>query len=458
LGSFGLSNSNQEPVILVNAAGDTVQIYRYSLGNIPGYSDEKTILSEDNSANNWGNSSRFRGTPGSKNSIAPKDIDYSISSFEFLSNTLLIGENLPFEAVIKNNGQQSVSPFQFHTFMDLNGNGYPEQFEISVTTEVTSTISPGDSLVIQDEFENIPAGYVTFGAAITVSGDEDTTNNVRLKSTFVNDPVNLKLVINEILFEPFSGEEEWVEVYNDGTTAINMGNIYFADARDTVQISKTDFIVNPGEYVVVGGDSVIASQYGLSFGNLIIVSSFPTLNNTDDDLRLMNAFGFVYDRVAYTSDWYGRDTESGTSLEKLNPEFNGQISGNWAASVSPAGSTPGKINSIFVDVLPLESKLRISPNPFSPDEDGHEDNTVISFEVNAETAFARIRIFDTRGREIRLLADNEPVASQGQFVWDGKDNDGRTGRIGAYICFLELLNESRNITEQLKETIILVKQ
>ncbi len=78
--------------------------------------------------------------------------------------------------------------------------------------------------------------------------------------------------------------------------------------------------------------------------------------------------------------------------------------------------------------------------------------------VKSETAFARIRIFDTRGRQIRLLVDNEPVASQGQFVWDGKDNNGRTGRIGAYICFLELLNENKSITEQLKETIILVKK
>lgn len=457
-GSFGLSNSHAEPIILLNSAGDTVQQYVYSLNNDPGYSDEKIILSPDNSQGNWGNSLSFRGTPGAKNSISPKEIDLSLGGFHFLDNNFLVGESLPFEAVVKNLGQQTVVQFQFHSFIELNDNGLPDSSEILKTFQINTPIIPGDSLQIENQFENIPAGNITFGVAITVSGDEDSTNNVRLNPAFVNDPLNLKLVINEILFEPLAGYEEWIEIYNSGTTTINLLNIYFADARDTIQVSKTDFLLNPGEYLVVGGDSAIASQYNLSFTNLVIAKGFPTLNNSNDDLKLMNSFDFVYDRVSYTSEWYGRDTEPGTSLEKINPTFNGQISANWAASVAEAGSTPADVNSVFVDVLPQKSRLQVAPNPFSPDGDGFEDATVISFEVPAETASARIRIFDTRGRQIRLLADNQPVASQGQFVWDGKDDSGRIGRIGAYICLLEFLNSSRNVTEQLKATIILVKQ
>ncbi|MFQ5583925.1 MAG: lamin tail domain-containing protein, partial [Calditrichia bacterium] len=119
-GSFGLSNSNAEPVILINSTGDTVQRYVYSLNNDPGYSDEKIILSPDNSPGNWGNSLSFRGTPGDKNSISPKEIDLSLEEFHFITENFLVGESPAFEVVVKNPGQQTVVQFQFHTFIDLN--------------------------------------------------------------------------------------------------------------------------------------------------------------------------------------------------------------------------------------------------------------------------------------------------------------------------------------------------
>jgi hypothetical protein len=69
-----------------------------------------------------------------------------------------------------------------------------------------------------------------------------------------------------------------------------------------------------------------------------------------------------------------------------------------------------------------------------------------------------IRLFDVRGRLIRFLANGEPVASQGQFIWDGKDEEGRYARIGVYICFIEALNPEKHLVSQLKETIIVMKQ
>jgi len=52
-------------------------------------------------------------------------------------------------------------------------------------------------------------------------------------------------------------------------------------------------------------------------------------------------FNYFYEHFNYSSDWYARETDAGTSLEKINPNFNGQISNHWAASVDPSGSTPG---------------------------------------------------------------------------------------------------------------------
>ena len=451
-GSFGLSNSKAEFILLINSSEDTVQTYQYSIDNIPGHSDEKIILSEDNSVQNWGNSTTLNGTPGSKNSIAPKDVDLLISQFSFLETTFIVGETISFEALIKNNGQQTVNGFQLQKFYDLDVNERPDSVEIIETVDYPNSINHSDSLILEGQFDDVPAGQVSFGIAIVIPNDEDITNNVKTKTVFVTDPVNLRIIINEIMAAPNSNEAEWIEVFNPGASNINMASIYFADSRDTVKLSKEDLILRPGEYLVAGGDSAISNQYNISYENLTIVSGFPTLNNSFDDLKLLNNFNFVYDRVSYTDEWYGREVDQGISLERINPELNGQI------SVDFSGSTPGRINSVFATILPTESQLQINPNPFSPDGDGFEDVTIIQINIPVETAFINIRIYDTRGRLIRFLADSIPSAHQAQFVWDGKDDNFRVARIGAYICLVEALNSNKNVIKQLKSTIILVKE
>jgi hypothetical protein len=457
-GSFGFSNTRAEFVLLVSSSGDTVQTYQYSIDNIPGHSDEKIILSGNNSPQNWGNSTTLNGTPGSKNSIAPKDIDLLIAQFSFLETTFIVGETIHFEMLIKNIGQQTINGFQLQRFYDLNGNEIPDSAEIIETVDYPNSINQSDSLILEGQFDNVPAGQVSFGIAIVIPNDEDVTNNVKTKTVFVTDPINLKIIINEIMAAPNSDEAEWIEVFNPGTSDINMATVYFADSRDTVRLSKVDLILRSGEYLVAGGDSAIANQYNISHKDLTIVSGFPTLNNTFDDLKLLNNFNFVYDRVSYTDEWYGREVDQGISLERINPNLNGQIPVNWAASVDFKGSTPGRMNSVFAVILPIESQLRINPNPFSPDGDGFEDVTIIQINIPVETAFINIRIYDTRGRLIRFLADSIPTAHQAQFVWDGKDDNFRVARIGAYICLIEALNSNKNVIEQLKSTIILVKE
>ncbi|MGH7454899.1 MAG: lamin tail domain-containing protein, partial [bacterium] len=74
-GSGGLSNSTAETVVLVDAAGDTVARYTYSLGNADGISDEKILLNADDAPSNWANSQRLDGTPGALNSVTLREID-----------------------------------------------------------------------------------------------------------------------------------------------------------------------------------------------------------------------------------------------------------------------------------------------------------------------------------------------------------------------------------------------
>ena len=76
-GSGGWSNSSPEPVILIDADGDTVASYTYSIGNKPGHSDEKIAIDGGDGPQNWADSSVEGGTPGSPNSVGFSDNDVS---------------------------------------------------------------------------------------------------------------------------------------------------------------------------------------------------------------------------------------------------------------------------------------------------------------------------------------------------------------------------------------------
>jgi flagellar hook assembly protein FlgD len=98
--------------------------------------------------------------------------------------------------------------------------------------------------------------------------------------------------------------------------------------------------------------------------------------------------------------------------------------------------------------------LNCSPNPFSPDGDGHEDFTIISYELPTSAALVRIRIFDARGRLIRTLANGEPSGAHGQVVWDGLTDRREKARIGIYIVLLEALDASGGSMQATKCTVV----
>ena len=184
---------------------------------------------------------------------------------------------------------------------------------------------------------------------------------------------------------------------------------------------------------------------------LLVPAAFPSLNNDEEHVQLIDYSNTVIDELFYSAGWGG---DTGVSLERINPDFTSQDSSNWASSASPFGSTPGEGNSVFVAVLPSDAVLSASPNPFSPDGDGHEDVTIIQYDLPLTTAFVSLKIFDVMGREIRDLLNAAPSGNHRQVIWDGRKNDGERASMGVYIMFLEALSQGKGVIKQVKKTIV----
>ena len=265
------------------------------------------------------------------------------------------------------------------------------------------------------------------------------------------------LVVNEIMYDPLSGQPEWFELYNGGADQVDLRDWAFSDASSDKRyiVSEETMILLPDQFAVIAEDSSIVDVFPGMEGLLCVPDRFPALNNDGDVVVVFDPNDTAVDGVEYRPEWGGGD---GISLERIQPSIPSSDSANWSSCVALEGGTPGIRNSIFVEVLLSEAEVSVFPNPFSPDADGFEDATVISYHLPTRTSNVNLRIYDVRGRLIRTLRGAFPSGASGSVIWDGKDDAGSTARMGIYVVYLEGLGSVEGVLAMCKTTVVLARK
>lgn len=122
------------------------------------------------------------------------------------------------------------------------------------------------------------------------------------------------------------------------------------------------------------------------------------------------------------------------------------------------GRDTGKINSIFTDNKIKSAGLTISPNPFSPDNDGFEDFCTINYSLGISLSQIRIKIFDDKGRLIRTLVNNQSSGSTGSIIFNGLNENNSPLKIGMYIILFEATNAQTGQQEILKDVVVVARK
>jgi hypothetical protein len=271
------------------------------------------------------------------------------------------------------------------------------------------------------------------------------------------------LVINEIMFEPGEDNSEFVEFFNFSEETVNIGGWRIEDENDNFfKLAQTSFDVPSNSYYVLAADSLVIEKYSLDESALISildVSSFG-LVNSGELILLKDVKGNVIDSVLYSDKWHNDNfvSTNNISLERINPKLNSNDESNWNSSTNPLGGTPTLQNSIFTNNINTESNISVSPNPFSPDNDGFEDFIIINYNLTQATSEVRIKIFDSKGRLVRTLLNNQPSGSSGSVIFNGRDDFGEALRIGIYIIFLEAINEGSGVVENMKTVVVVARK
>jgi hypothetical protein len=178
-------------------------------------------------------------------------------------------------------------------------------------------------------------------------------------------PIYGDIIINEFMADesPVVGlpETQFVELYNRSNKYFHLNNWILSDNNSSGTIQ--DEWLYPGEYLILVPSSGLAD-----YPQAINVTSWASLNNTGDDIRLETDAGILVDELTYTDDWYQNPSkeDGGWSLERINPDLPCSDAGNWKASIAPDGGTPGAVNSVLDNTPDTSNPLLVDAQAANP--------------------------------------------------------------------------------------------
>ena len=102
----------------------------------------------------------------------------------------------------------------------------------------------------------------------------------------------------------------------------------------------------------------------------------------------------------------------------------------------------------------IGDEITLSPETFSPDNDGYDDVLNISYQFAEPGNVANVIIYDAKGRLIKNLVLNEYLGTQGTFSWDGIDENNEKAAIGIYIVYAEIVNINGDVKKYKKPCVV----
>jgi hypothetical protein len=465
MAGFPSLNNGGDAVILRDNGGVIIDSLEYTpgWGGSSGSSLERRDWeSAAVDSANWGTCVEPDGSsPGLFNSIGTLEKDLGIT---FCTIRMAhAGEPLILEAGIRNVGKNAVESASLCLyFHESEPSG---SIALLDRRNLPFPLARGDSCTVALTWQNPTGGLHRLCVRISCEGDPRARNDTLWTTVPVGYPP-LSVRINEIMHMPISGDPEYVEIVNSSKETVDISG--WTIGSQSAQGEKAHLfpllgnsvLLRPGGYWVLASDSAIfrhSSECGSRQGHVAVLgASSMQLRNDGGMVVVRDATGSAVDSVAYLSQWHNPSLAdcTGHSLEKLRPDLPSNDSRSWGSCVLAIGGTPGCVNSIYVEQLPMQSHLSASPNPFSPDGDGKDDHTVIQYEVPMATCTMMVKVFDVRGRLVRRLANNDPCASRGVIIWDGLTDERRRARIGIYIVLIEVLDGDRNTIWAGKTTVV----
>jgi hypothetical protein len=420
-----------------------------------GWSLEKIDPDNLSDNSNWkASTDATGGTPCRENSVAETNFD---NIQPYILKTEVIDEysiRLTFSENIISNILENTEYYRVRNI------GHPSNAK-AMNTELSSMVE----LVFDKSFNPGTIYELTVSQKIKdLHGNEYRGDPVFFGRMYKPEKGNI--VINEILFHPYSDGSDFVEIYNRSDRILDLSDISIASRNRTAgnlqqihKVSETPVYIQPADYYVFTTDS--ASLHRLYYvenpANVLIMSGFPTYPNEDGTVVLLDNEENIIDEFSYSESMHGIfiSNPAGVSLERV--DFNRESSelGNWQSAAQTAGfATPTYKNSCYTHTGEVNAPFVLGSTTFSPDGDGYDDVLFIDYKMPAANFIANISIYNMRGNFVKKICSNTTLSSEGRLTWDGTKANGIKVPIGPYIIYIEAFDSNGTVYKYKKACVV----
>jgi hypothetical protein len=429
---------------IIHSVEYTSNWYRDNVKKNGGWSLE--LIDKENpcaGAQNWiASSSPTGGTPGKSNSnksvVRDRKPPMLMQSYPMNTNTVRLTFDEPMDSltlngpnrysIAGNSGAVSielVAPFYNEVRVSFADAFVPQTIYRIVANEVKDCA--GNRIDVQD--------FADFGLPDSAQAGD--------------------VIINEILFDPRTSGVDFVELYNPGNRIVDLKQFFVANTtdndslRDSYPIADSGFLLLPNTYVVITSDAAtVQREYFTPYPLNMLNCKMPSFPNDKGTCVIHDKLLNRYDQLNYTNKMHFAllDNPDGVSLERISPLRPTSDRTNWTSASATAGyATPTYRNSQFAGNVSSDQLLNVSPEIFSPDNDGYNDLIQLSYQVPESGYTGNMVIYDSHGREVIALMRNTILGTSGTISWDGIDNKNKKAPIGIYTVWFEVFTLSGEV-------------
>ncbi len=449
-------------LVLLNAHNQVIDAFRYNPSNIEGEGFKKEggwsaerldPLNLSGEANNYQWSMDLKGgTPGAPNSVYQQNADEQAPSITHLALHEQQTLQITFSECMQLSGQV---PIDISPMPEIAEQTYDTVFLNQLHIRFTHPLAINQVYQLNGIDISDLAGHpltlehpISFGVADSLEPGD--------------------VLINEVLFNPQPEGADFVEIYNRSDKIIDLADVFYAVINETqieklYQASGQHQLLLPQSYAAFTTDAEnIKQNYQCkNKANIFETSPLPSYPDDEGHVVIANKYGNVLDEFNYNESMHFdllKDKE-GVSLERLSWQRPTNEAGNWYSAASSAGfATPGYLNSQQTDTLIVtETIVSVQPEVFTPNGDGIDDRLYIHFNIDEPGATATIRIYNSNGTEVRYLVNNQTLADNGYFIWDGLSENNSILQPGIYIIYFQCIYPTGQIIEE-KVTCIISAQ
>ncbi|MBU3661847.1 MAG: hypothetical protein FGM41_01420 [Bacteroidetes bacterium] len=256
------------------------------------------------------------------------------------------------------------------------------------------------------------------------------------------------IIINEVLYNSFPNQADFIELYNPGEVPINLDNLLLSrkvslesNWTETISLWGEDYCLAPKQVLALHEQpEALMNTYPAHVKEAILAHPMLALPDEGGWLILCDSNLQTIDEMPFEDKMHFsllHQTE-GYSLSRLNSFEAGTRPENWvstASQASPGLNQPSKMNSNGHDAFYSD------PKSVSPNQDGFQDYIFFTLTNPSENLWTKLSIHNWEGLVVKEFEPSLLNAQNPSFRWDGINQKGEVTTAGLYQAVLKTQDE-----------------